>query len=208
MSFPLSVFPGMPNCPLSCRSMSGAPSSMTRMVSTCSTSRATRASGKRVRPDLEDRRRGDDAVQPFPEIVVPDAGGDDAERPVLFVERERVEPGALGDPDHFGLLPEEQVEAAPGVHGKEDPVLPLAGPEAVLRPRLARRDRGAAVGQPRDHPDHDGETQLLGEVEGLPGHVVGLLVDSTARSRRPARTGRRSGCPARSASCASPGRRR
>ena len=46
---------------------------------------------------------------------------------------------------------------------------------AVLRPRLARRDRRAAVGQPGDHPDHDGKTQLLGEVEGLPGHVVGFL---------------------------------
>ncbi len=40
----------------------------------------------------------------------------------------------------------------------------------------ARFHGGAAVGEPGDQPQQDGQAEALGQVEGLPGHIVCFLM--------------------------------
>ncbi len=98
---------------------------------------------------------------------------------VKFVVR-----AVLGTAEQFGLFVGEVFVLDPGVDRQEGPLLDfLGGLERVLRPPVAGRHAGAAVGDPGHEPDHDRQRQLLGEIEGLEHHVVGLLLVAGLEAR-------------------------
>ena len=71
----------------------------------------------------------------------------------------------------------EPVVASAGVGGKEGPrglVRRLS--QGIGRALRTRPHPGPGMGQARGDPDHDGNLEALGKVEGLPRHLVGFLL--------------------------------
>ena len=132
--------------------------------------------GQRIGRNLEEGREGGLPCLGLAEIIVGDAGGDDAERAVALVEFQNVESGLVGETDHLGLAVEEQAEAAASVDGKEDPILGRPLLQLILGPGVPGLDGRTAVGEPRDQAHEDGQAETLRQIEGLPGHFVGFLL--------------------------------
>ena len=110
------------------------------------------------------------------QVVVGDAGGDDAAA-LVGAGDVLVEAAFLGGLGEAGLLVDEVAVEALGVDRQQHVALGVAGAaEGVLLADGLALDAGAAVGQAGGDAHQDGGAQLLAEVVAGEDHVVGLLL--------------------------------
>ncbi len=146
---------------------------------------ADEALGDRVGADFEDGGAGSggDVLEVLQDVVVSDAGGDDAEGFIGRVEVELVERGGVGEADQLGLELLEALVAAAGQVREKRPAFAGAGFEGVFLAGSAGFDAGPGVGDAGRQADHDRDVEALREVVGLAGHVVGFLVVGRLKAR-------------------------
>ena len=126
--------------------------------------------------DLEDRIRAV-AAESFHDVVVGDAGGDDAERRILAVDQ-FIERRLFGEFREIGLLFAELLDVALRNGGQEDEAARIVRRMKIVHGgrRVRRFDVGAGVRKPRRQADEHGNFVLFGEFEGVFGQIVAFLL--------------------------------
>ena len=131
----------------------------------------------RVGADVQVRRRRAEFGSVLVIVGAREPARDHAQVTALVAQGERVEAAGFAPRQHLALALEQVVPLAAGVRRQEDPrrALGRAG-DRVLVARGADVDQRAAVREPCHQPHQHGHAEALRELEGLDGHVVGLLL--------------------------------
>ena len=137
------------------------------------------AAGHRVVADLQDGQVLGVPAQALADVVDRDPADDHAP---LALQLQPVPAAGVAVLRQARLLGEQVAVAAPGVHRHQRPVAEVLQRQQLTEAGglagalLGAHHRAAAVGQAGDQAQDDREPHRLAVVEGLPRHVVGVLL--------------------------------